>query len=392
MKKSYCVIILLCAVLIVSLPFTALANEVFDRAIEKYGQGKFEEVIEILSGYVEKKPEPAAYWMLGYSLYKLERFDEADEYFKSAYLIDPDFSPKKIEAFAPGLEDVYKDIQQQLEEEFEREVTVPEEAPPEMPTFEVRPGEAAPAEQPTAEEQVAEIQQEPVPMEQPEPVAPEVATPVQPEVTPPAEEPVPPTVTPPVQPRPMPRRLPQQMPGLEQMGGVAGIMAMMAGFMMIAIIIEVAFYIYWSLSLFLIARKLNVAAAWTAWVPLAQLWPMVGAAGKPWWWVLVLLLGPFIVIPFIFISEALAGIASLVIAIVMVVIVIHLWMLISENLGKSKWWGFLMWIPGAFLFLPTLIILGYLAFSKSETGGMSSSGGEDFGSGDSGPSGFDEEF
>ncbi|MEE9524403.1 MAG: hypothetical protein V3V59_06605 [Thermodesulfovibrionales bacterium] len=52
MKKRVFAVVLLCAVLIMSFPLHALSDHDFDRAIELYGQGKFEEKIDILTVYV----------------------------------------------------------------------------------------------------------------------------------------------------------------------------------------------------------------------------------------------------------------------------------------------------------------------------------------------------
>ncbi|MFW9804903.1 MAG: tol-pal system YbgF family protein, partial [Candidatus Thorarchaeota archaeon] len=160
MKKRVFAVVLLCAVIILSFPLHARADHDFDRAIELYSHGKFEEVIDILTVYVESKPEPAAYWLIGYSLYKLERFDEADKYFQDTYLIDPDFTPKKIEAFAPGLAEIDSEMKLKLEE-FERKVTVPEEEGPLMPTFEPVPGVEGVAQPSVEGEQAPAMQQEP---------------------------------------------------------------------------------------------------------------------------------------------------------------------------------------------------------------------------------------
>jgi hypothetical protein len=373
MKKRVFAVVLLCAVLIMSFPLHARADYDFDRAIELYGQGKFEETIDILTVYVESKPEPAAYWLIGYSLYKLERFDEADKYFQDTYLIDPDFSPKQIEAFAPGLAEIDKEMKIKLEE-FEREVTIPEEEGPLMPTFEPTPGvEGVEAEPQIEGEQVAELQQEPA-----EPVVePQLEEPIVPVVQPKVTEPAPPTVAQPAQPpvqqpiQPKPRRqvrpptTPPQFPGgAEGMGGVAAIMAMMAGFMMVAMIIGVVFYIYFSLCFFLMARKLDVAVPWLAFIPIAQTYTFVAVGGKPWWWILLLL-----------------------VPIVNFFVGIYIWMCIAENMGKSKWLGLLVLVP-----ILNLVLPGYLAFSKSEGAAISTGedefGGGEFGGGDFGGEDF----
>ena len=109
-----------------------------------------------------------------------------------------------------------------------------------------------------------------------------------------------------------------------------------AGFTLVFFGIVLAIYIFFSLCMYLIAKKLNVESAWTAWVPLLNLWAFVGSAGKPWWWILLLF------IPF-----------------VNFFVVIYLWMCIVENLGKNKWLGLLMIVP-----LVNMVYMAVLAFSK----------------------------
>ncbi|UCF86987.1 MAG: hypothetical protein JSV71_05775, partial [Nitrospiraceae bacterium] len=70
--------------------------------------------------------------------------------------------------------------------------------------------------------------------------------------------------------------MPKSLPGL------------MVGLGIINLLIVIGIYVFQALCIFLIAKKLDVAAAWTAWIPLIQIWPIVGSAGKPWWWILLL--------------------------------------------------------------------------------------------------------
>jgi len=114
--------------------------------------------------------------------------------------------------------------------------------------------------------------------------------------------------------------------------------AFLAGFMMIFSLVMAVLYVYFSLCMFLIARRLNVPAAWTAWVPILQVWPLLASAGKPCWWVLLLF------IPF-----------------VNIIISTYLWMCIAENLGRNKWLGVLILVPVVQLVLP-----GVLAFSGKD--------------------------
>lgn len=72
-----------------------------DTAIKYYHSGRFREATKYLREYVEQRPDPKGYYLLGYSLYKLKSFGEAEECFRQAYLIDPEFSPEKSGLPAP---------------------------------------------------------------------------------------------------------------------------------------------------------------------------------------------------------------------------------------------------------------------------------------------------
>ena len=110
----------------------------------------------------------------------------------------------------------------------------------------------------------------------------------------------------------------------------------MAGFTFVFLVIVLAFYLYFCLCLFLIAKKRNIPAPWTAWIPLVQLWTFVTSAGKAWWWIILLF-----------------------IPLLQIIVGVYLWMCISENLGRSKWLGLLSLVP-----VFNLVFIGFLAFSK----------------------------
>jgi TolA-binding protein len=67
----------------------------FRRGLKLYNSKNYKAAVKQLQEYVSKKPDPAAYYLIGYSLYKLGKFSEANEYFRQAYLIDPEFSLEK---------------------------------------------------------------------------------------------------------------------------------------------------------------------------------------------------------------------------------------------------------------------------------------------------------
>lgn len=99
-------------------------------------------------------------------------------------------------------------------------------------------------------------------------------------------------------------------------------------------------YIYFSVCLFMIARKLNVSGAWVAFVPILQILTFLSSASKPAWWILLFF-----------------------VPVVNVIIPIYLWICISENLGRDKWLGLLMVVP-----IVNLVYLGMLAFSNQGSG------------------------
>ncbi len=65
----------------------------YNKALQYYDSGNYKEAVRLFQDYVKKKPDAAAYYRIGYGLYKLEKYHEAEENFKQAYLIDPSFSP-----------------------------------------------------------------------------------------------------------------------------------------------------------------------------------------------------------------------------------------------------------------------------------------------------------
>lgn len=75
----------------------AQVTDLYKKALRYYIKGNYSKAAEVFKEYVSQKPDAAAYYMLGYSLYKIGRHEEARRYFKQAYLIDPKFSPSKID-------------------------------------------------------------------------------------------------------------------------------------------------------------------------------------------------------------------------------------------------------------------------------------------------------
>ncbi len=69
-------------------------NEDFQKGLRYYGKQDYRNAEKYFKSYVSSFPDPAAYYLLGYADYKLKKFDDANAYFKEAYLIDPNISAK----------------------------------------------------------------------------------------------------------------------------------------------------------------------------------------------------------------------------------------------------------------------------------------------------------
>ncbi len=96
MKKIAFIVIISFALFVVSDTIFANTDAEYDTALKYYNSGKYKKAVRLFKEYVKKKPEPSAYYRIGYALYELGEYNEANEYFKAAYLIDPTFSPEKI--------------------------------------------------------------------------------------------------------------------------------------------------------------------------------------------------------------------------------------------------------------------------------------------------------
>jgi hypothetical protein len=344
MKKVALIIVLL--VLVAAAAGAAIPNDDTDfrTGLKSYNSKNYKAAITYFKEYINKKPDPTAYYLIGYSLYKLGKFREADAYFREAYLIDPEYSLEKVglikkasgEVVAkepalgkkpdPALEK--KELKPVSSSEIKAAQSAPKKPEPAAIPAQTGVKKAQPAKsaQTASAEQKAKASK-----------AVPAAAPVKKSATPAQSSPQQAVPTPPALATP-PVPMPVQMPNV---AGPTALLAMIAALGMILVFIGIAVYIYSSLCLFLIAKKLEVEAPWTAWIPIVQIWTFVVSAGKPGWWVFLFL-----------------------VPIVNLFVGIYLWMCISENLGKNKWLGLLILVPLIGIFYP-----GWLAFSKTERSG-----------------------
>lgn len=65
-------------------------------AFRYYCTGRYKEAIRLFKDYAKEKPDSTIYYYIGYALYTTGKFEEANKYFKMAYLLDPMFSPIQV--------------------------------------------------------------------------------------------------------------------------------------------------------------------------------------------------------------------------------------------------------------------------------------------------------
>ncbi len=346
MKHFACALIMFLTVLAMCNIILAETDAEYDKALKYYNSGKYKEAVELFKHYVQTKPEPSAYYRIGYALYKLRKYSEADDYFKMAYLIDPMFSP--LQHGLPELpENMFKEPAEPM----------PEQAPSQQIHPESKGTRPEVKQSPLAEKQSSKESQL---QKATEPIVTSTEKPSLPE---------PPMAVPPRGNFQPPGGF-QPFPGAQQ--GMQGLppgipMGLAAAFGMTMLFIEIVLYIYFCLCLFFIAKKLNVPNPWIAWIPIIQVWTFVSSAGKPWWWIL-LLFSPILAL-FSFIVPPIGAIVTPVTIIIVLIVSIYLWICITENLGRNKWLGLLMILP-----IVQLVFLGVLAFSKTEQAGYTGMG------------------
>ena len=126
-------------------------------------------------------------------------------------------------------------------------------------------------------------------------------------------------------------------------GSGSGMMALIAGFFAVFLVIALLMYVYSALVLMAISKKTKTENGWLAWIPIANVWLMIQLAEAPWWTIFAL---------FLPIVPILGGLA-------LMVITVWWWWKIAERLGKPGWFGILIPVPVA-----NLIVMGILAWGK----------------------------
>lgn len=90
-------VVLIGVILITLASFAFSQEEAYEKAVNAYLKKDYKKAVEYLKEYVARKPDAGAYYLLGYASYKLKNRAEASEFFREAYLIDPEFSPRSLD-------------------------------------------------------------------------------------------------------------------------------------------------------------------------------------------------------------------------------------------------------------------------------------------------------
>lgn len=87
-------LILIIIFLTVTMTFADILS--YEEAFSFYKKGDYKNASELLKKYVQQKPDPCAYYLLGYSYYKMKKYSDSAKYFNEAYIIAPELSPSCV--------------------------------------------------------------------------------------------------------------------------------------------------------------------------------------------------------------------------------------------------------------------------------------------------------
>jgi tetratricopeptide (TPR) repeat protein len=79
--------------------FAVAQDSPYDKGVHAYLKKDFRASVKYLKEYVEQKPDPYVYYLLGYASYEMKNYPESREYFKQAYFLDPAISPTSVKEF-----------------------------------------------------------------------------------------------------------------------------------------------------------------------------------------------------------------------------------------------------------------------------------------------------
>lgn len=140
-----------------------------------------------------------------------------------------------------------------------------------------------------------------------------------------------------------------------------GLFERQSGWMMTAVFaLVIGTNLLYSLCLYLICRKVGVPSAWLAWVPVANFFSLVSAAGYPARYGIVFLLPSLSSIP-LFGTNFMVVMILFAVLLFNIVFIFILWIRICRSFWISGWFGLLLLLPPLFF-----ILLAYLAFREDQ--------------------------
>jgi TolA-binding protein len=74
--------------------FASAEDDGLTKGLSAYLKRDYRSAVAHFKEHVTRMPDAKAYYFLGYASYELKETKESAEYFREAYLIDPNFTPK----------------------------------------------------------------------------------------------------------------------------------------------------------------------------------------------------------------------------------------------------------------------------------------------------------
>ena len=380
-RRTFILVLAFVALFLATSPATSQMTGDLELALKMQKAGKLTDAIEVYSEVIKKNPKSAeAYNWRGIAYDDLGQTDKALQDFSKAIEISPNYADahnnrgeiyRKKQMNREAITDYMRAVQlepnfaeahynlgmvNELEKRFTPAATGYENYLKHKPD--------AP-DKSEIEAKIKTLRQ--AAAAQPRPGSPPVAQkpgepgPAQPQAAP---RPAPPgAVKPPAPAKPAaPSGVDLGIPGVPQISPDM-LIGLMAGIGILGAIIPIALYLFVSFMLFLIAKKTNTSLPWLAFIPIANIVLMLNIAGKPLWWLLLLLVplaSPLLAI--VGTMDPTGGILVMVLTLILVIIPVIAWLFISLGIararGKSAVWGVLLFLP-----CTNLIALAYLGLS-----------------------------
>ena len=152
---------------------------------------------------------------------------------------------------------------------------------------------------------------------------------------------------------------------------VGSLLSIILAFLIIWIIVSITIYIYFSLTLMITAKRLGVKNAWLAWIPLINIILFPKMAQKPSWPLIFVFIPLFLnlLIPNKIASNTIVSTIIIIMSLVGLIYAIYWFLKILKRRGKPWWWILLMLIP-LFNIVWVFIMWGILAWGKDKEEGI----------------------